>query len=206
MRALNTSAILDAAQTSSFYPVIDNKTIFQNYSERLMNLDYAALPVLMGYNNYEAGFFAALGEVASDDIDSFDQTTFTCPVSSYAQGRAHQVPTWRYYYSGMFSNLLIPTVNLSQAYHTAEIPVLFNTSEAASGGKAPTADEIKLGTLMRGAWAAFASDPWSGLTSFGWPKYNVSEPTLVMLGGKNIAKAGFQLANATESQCTTSSG
>ena len=38
---------------------------------------------------------------------------------------------------------------------------------------------------MRGAWAAFARDPFNGLTSYGWPEYSAKEPSLVRLAYRN---------------------
>jgi cholinesterase len=70
-----------------------------------------------------------------------------------------------------------------RAYHSAEIPILFDTVE---GGfpftTTPTELENKATKYMEKAWAAFITDPANGLKSIGWPRYRGSS------GGKTLVE------------------
>ena len=70
------------------------------------------------------------------------------------------------------------------------MPLIFDTAPADPGA---TEAEISIGNYMRGAWAAFAKNPTSGLLSYnvdgttgGWPSYDPSKDSLVRLGWNNI--------------------
>lgn len=197
-----------ASVTGNFGPTIDNKTVFYNYTELALAGSYIKKPTLTGNCNYEAGLFILIAAGAGTTLsqatwDAFDQNIFTCPAATSARYRADQnVSTWRYYYSGMYPNILLPTVNLSQAYHTAELPVLFGTSQEASLTDS-TWQERALGDYIRGAWAAFAAYPEEGLeTLYGWPKYDVLNQTLVLLGQDNTTVASYGYPAAVDTNCT----
>jgi carboxylesterase type B len=49
--------------------------------------------------------------------------------------------------------------------------MLFGTAECVSGVK-NSHKENEFAHYMASAWVAFASDPYEGLTKFGWPQYN----------------------------------
>lgn len=52
----------------------------------------------------------------------------------------------------------------------------------------PTLKEREAGKYIRGAWAAFAKDPASGLKRYkeGWPEYEPGKKTLIRLAyGEN---------------------
>jgi cholinesterase len=93
----------------SFGPTVDDKVVFSNYSERTP----AAVPMLIGNNDYEAGLFRtqfALGGLFfSDEFwDAFDLQEFTCPAGIRANvSVAAKIPIWRYRYFGLFPNLAV---------------------------------------------------------------------------------------------------
>jgi hypothetical protein len=41
------------------------------------------------------------------------------------------------------------------------------------------------------AWATFAKDPMNGLTKLGWPVYDGSKETTIVLGGRNSSVIKF---------------
>jgi hypothetical protein len=41
------------------------------------------------------------------------------------------------------------------------------------------------------AWATFAKDPHDGLTKLGWPVYDPTKDTLIVLGGINDSSIKF---------------
>ncbi|KAE8441218.1 hypothetical protein EG329_005618 [Mollisiaceae sp. DMI_Dod_QoI] len=191
MRKQSYTAILKAIPPSSatggilgyFGPTVDDTVVFSNYSQRTP----ASVPMLIGNNNYEAGLFrtefALSGIFMSDTYwDDFNLQEFTCPCSIRANvSVAAKNPTWRYRYFGVFPDMAISSE--AGSYHSSEVPVLFDTVPALPG---PTTAEISIANYMRGAWAAFAKDPVSGLTKYGWPTYNTSQDTLIRLAYNNI--------------------
>jgi carboxylesterase type B len=187
IRSKSTNEILDAitglggvsSLTSGFGPTVDNVTIFNDYLARGAAGDFARIPMLLGNNDHESGFFElnALGSgfpltptllaLLKDVAD----VAFTCgdSVAAIFRTRAH-ISVWRYRYYGDFPNTRIfPGIG---AYHTSEIFTLFGTSAVVTG-EADTVSQKTLGNYMRAAWATFARDPWFGLSlEFGWPTYN----------------------------------
>ena len=73
----------------------------------------------------------------------------------------------------------------SGAWHGAEVPVIFDNPPATLNA---TIAEVAIGNYMHGAWAAFAKDPETGLSSYqgGWPSYNFSGETLIRLAWDNM--------------------
>jgi cholinesterase len=190
MRAKNTTALLAAIPPTSgtagilglFGPTVDDTIVFANYTERTP----AKVPVLLGNTDYEAGLFRlqfALSNITLPDHfwNAFNLQEFTCPAGVRANmSVAAGVPTWRYRYMGVWDNTALSPQ--SGAYHTAEIPLLFDTAPTS----VPASEEyIAVGNYMRGAWAAFAKDPVKGLTNYGWPSYNISSDSLIRLAFDN---------------------
>jgi cholinesterase len=194
MRKENYNTILQALPPSAgsslgnFGPTVDDTIVFSNYSQSTP----ASVPMLIGSNDYEAGLFRtdlALGGVTRSDVFWYDFTLvdFTCPCGIRANASiAANIPTWRYRYFGEFPNLAISPE--AGAWHEAETPIIFDTAPAVPGA---TQAEISIGNYMRGAWAAFAKDPTSGLTTYGWPTYDTSQDTLVRLALNNVTGANL---------------
>ncbi|PBP27860.1 carboxylesterase [Diplocarpon rosae] len=191
MRLQNSTTLLDAIPAATgtasilgyFGPTEDDKIVFSNYPSRTP----AKVPMLIGSNNYEAGLFRTefglAGVFYSDAFwDTFNLQSFTCPTGIRANlSVAAGNPTWRYRYFGVFPNLAIS--DDAGAWHTAEVPMLFNT---APNSIPATAAQVSIGNYMRGAWAAFAKDPSNGLTNYGWPRYDTSQDSLVRLAYDNV--------------------
>ncbi|TVY46800.1 Cholinesterase [Lachnellula occidentalis] len=191
MRSKSSAAILAALPAASgiasilgyFGPTIDDTVVFSNYSARTP----AKLPILVGSNNYESGYFRtefALANATLPDLfwDEYTLQDFTCPAGIRANASVTaNIPTWRYRYFGDFPNTRISSE--AGAWHGAEMPIIFDTmpSEPAS-----TPEEISISAYMRGAWATFAKDPVNGLATYGWPSYDVSKDTLIRLAYDNI--------------------
>jgi len=69
--------------------------------------------------------------------------------------------------------------------------MIFNTAPNAPIPATP--EQVSIGKYMRGAWAAFAKNPTSGLTEYGWPRYDPSQDTLIRIAYDNIT--GTNLIN-----------
>nr|XP_023907898.1 cholinesterase-like [Quercus suber] len=210
MQALLNNTAAPRGQTLSvFGPTIDNKTVFANYTQQSLAGKFIHKPILAGNNDNEAGLFEliALGAGITHPAaywDAFTQDLFTCPSNTQAWARwLHNVPVWRYRYLPSFPNLDLPT-SVGRAYHSSEIAVLFGTDQEASGGDS-TARERQLGAYMRGAWAAFAHCPATGLTnSLNWPEYSPNAngtKGLVLLGKENATLATFSARGPWDGTC-----
>lgn len=198
MRQQNASAILNAVPQLSgtasilggFGPDADPATISATVSSDAP----PKVPMLIGSTNYEAGYFRtqfALGGAFLPDAawTALTLQAFTCPVALRANASVDaDVPIWRYRYFGVFPNLRIS--DEAGAWHGSENPMIFNT---APNSIPATAEQIAFGKYFRGAWAAFAKNPTSGLTAYGWPQYDPSQDTLVRLAYDN--KTGPNLIN-----------
>lgn len=198
MRTKNASSILAAFPTFSgtngilggYGPTADGVRVFADTQSRTP----AKIPTLIGSTNYEAGLFrvqfALRGQYLPDAAwDAVNLQAFTCPTGARANASIKaDIPTWRYRYFGDFPNLRISAQ--SGAYHVSEIPVLFNTAPSQPPA---TAEQISIGKYMRGAWAAFAKNPSTGLDAYGWPRYDPTQDTLIRLAYDNVT--GTNLIN-----------
>ena len=138
---------------------------------------------MVGANTNEGGFYELLGRaqgVTPKDPKATPQpgsggaslsavNLIGCGSNGVAAARRAQgLNSWRYVYSGDFTN---QNIGIPGAYHTAEIPMVFGTTEFFSR-RPDTAEEVKLSAAMRRAWAAFSKDPMEGLQKLGWPVYD----------------------------------
>ncbi|KAK4155158.1 cholinesterase [Chaetomidium leptoderma] len=208
------AAIRPSASTSilrsvpAFYPQVDNALVFPDYVSRTRQGRYAPLPILGGNNDNEAGYYRIPaygngGLVPTDaQVASFHLESFTCPAAYQAAARrARGVPAWVYRYFGEWDNTrLYPT---SGAYHGVDLHMVFGGAAAVSG-LPTTAEQRALTALVQRAWASFAGDPWSGLTrDLGWPEWDPSGETLVVLGMNNTSSARFVKPGVYDAPCST---
>jgi cholinesterase len=99
-------------------------------------------------------------------VDIALQNGFRCGTAAAAKARyLDKVPVWRYHYSATGNWSQIPVPGLG-ATHGQEIKLVFQAQPSVDGP--PSA----LANLVQTAWATFAKNPNSGLTKYGWPKYN----------------------------------
>lgn len=195
---------------SSFGPTVDGTVVFSDYTNRSIAGNFSRLPLLTGTTDYEAGLFKVLDafqNVTQSDAywNLFDQIVFTCPCSGRANASiAQNVPTWRYRWFGVFGNTQLTTFPLSGAWHASELAPLFGNLPAGSGIPNSTAAELAISSYIRGAWATFAKNPTSGLTTYqdGWPKYIPDQPTLARLGYQNLSGVNLAIGNTYDVGCS----
>ncbi|KAL9010263.1 MAG: hypothetical protein Q9173_004782 [Seirophora scorigena] len=204
------------ARTSPiFQPTPDDVTVFDEYKSRYENGNFSrlvhpsltspptSLPILMGHNNNEAGYYKipafSQGTVLpAYQWEQFNDGSFTCPIAFAAQTRASlDIPTWRYRYFGDWDNLRLygPSEGNgneqgSGAYHGADVEMVTGASEDVSG-LPKSQEERKMEMVFMEAWAAFAKDPTEGLEKLGWPSYDPDTKNLIRLGYDNKGKATF---------------
>ncbi|KAH9485684.1 Acetylcholinesterase [Psilocybe cubensis] len=176
----------------TFNLLFDNITIFSDIPERAKAGKFLKVPLLGGSTANEGDILTVAAEVAGlsppaspfvseilSDVQT--QVNFTCPAGSAAQDRVNAgVRTWRYQYQGVFPNIS-PRPD-TRAYHLAEIPIIFGTYRTINPSILITPNEIALSKYMQGAWVAFARNPGRGLIDYGWPLYDATTNTTVVLG------------------------
>ena len=199
-----------SAILGTFGPTVDNKTVFENYTDLALQGQYIQKPYLFGNNYYEAGIFilvaAASGEqIPQSDWDGFNAGEFTCPETTSAIYRAAAgIPTWRYIYKADFANIAL-TTDRNEAYHGAELLPMFGTSEDVSKVDS-TWQERAMGSYMRGAWSAFAHNSSCGLNVYGWEQYSNMTNSFIQLGFENTTSTSFSVLpsyNSTEAYSPT---
>lgn len=199
-----------ALNQPQFQPVEDNITVFYDYSALAAAGKFAKLPLLIGNNNHESGFYDIAAFATGKSFNAtqqnlFDLEAFTCSTAIEAAARvAKGVPVWRYRYFGDFANLqLYPG---SGTYHGAELDMVFGTAQDVSGLPNSAVETATIAYFMK-SWAAFASNPTSGLSKLGWPTYkNSSAATLVRLGYNSQTSASFVAPSTSDAQCPALNG
>ncbi|KAK7182507.1 hypothetical protein DPSP01_010666 [Paraphaeosphaeria sporulosa] len=194
------NATLNNGRSLSFGPTADDEVIFSNYTDRQQRGLFAQLPTVYSSNNAEGSSLLAYtpdgppgGQAA---IDAFTKSFGTCSTANGALARKNKgVHVWRIRYFGQWPNL--NPFNWLGAYHSADIPMVFGTSDL----RGPDTElEKATSKYYQDAWIAFAKDPVNGLVKYGWPKYDPNAETLVKLGN-GTAKAVFAKGNLFDAGC-----
>jgi len=108
------------------------------------------------------------------------------------------IPTYRYLYSGNFTNLA-PRPWLG-AYHSSELPLLFGTHGNYRGPS--TKYEVDVSEAMQDAWHAFANDPSQGLIAQKWPQFTPGHELMRVFGDSGtVARDGIGELKVYEDQC-----
>ncbi|KZL71262.1 carboxylesterase [Colletotrichum tofieldiae] len=196
------SSIGSGAPGGTFFaPVVDDTLVFADYSMR----GSAKGGYIVGNADNEAGLFK-LGAPGFNETfwAGFNLIGFECPAArraTRAVSTGH--PTWRYRYFGNFPNMAITTTPPSGAWHTSELPILFDT--APQSPVASTPQEIEAGKYFRGAWAAFAKNPTSGLLQFNgnetWPNYQADGTAVNRIAFENQTGTNLAPGSAFDGSC-----
>ncbi|KAL6231382.1 hypothetical protein BDW75DRAFT_233667 [Aspergillus navahoensis] len=144
MRKIPFPRILHAMSNGSytFTPVVDDRTVFANYTARAISGGQARLPTLVGINarEFSAGFPLSQSTINETAVTEDLFGSFSCPAYEAVRTRLQQhIPIWRYVYHGNFTNL---------------------------------SPRPWLGAYHSGAWVALAQDPHTGLEEYGWPLFS----------------------------------
>lgn len=174
-----------AVPALAFSYVVDNRTVFANYTERALEQKFAKIPAIIGTAAKEGEAFAAYDKVNGPDKEIADYFTlgwFLCTAVQTAHDRyAVGSATYRYLYGGNFSN--ISPQWWEGAYHGSEIPLIFGTSGIARGASTPF--QLDVSKQMQDYWVAFAEDPVNGLSRLGWNPYDPLGDS-VLIGWENV--------------------
>lgn len=191
----------------NFVPTIDEKVVFSDYSERSLAGNFIQKPMIVGHNDYEGGMVDIVARLRGlttprESLDAFDLETFFCPAAARANvSVSHSVPIWRYRYFGDFPNMDLSTTIETGAYHGAEVNILFDTVPQGHGIPESSPAEVEIGKLIRGVWAAFAKDPYQGLDSYSWPRFDPMKETLARLGFMNSTRLSLTSPASYDAPC-----
>ena len=118
-KAVPVNFITDSDNSLAYGPAIDEKLVFSDYFKRKP----AALPMLIGHTDFEAGLFRLLAPDLPDETWTFiNQIAYVCPSAiRSALSLALGNPTWRYRYFGDFPNLVLTNTPPSRAWHSGEV-------------------------------------------------------------------------------------
>ncbi|KAJ0160277.1 Cholinesterase, partial [Colletotrichum tanaceti] len=167
-----------------FAPVVDDTLVFADYGGRASaNGGY-----IVGNDDNEAGLFKLGAPTINETVwTGLNLVSFECPAARRAtRAAAAGHPTWRYRYFGDFPNMVLSTTPSSGAWHTSELPILFDTTPQSPIVNTP--QETDTGFYFRAAWTAFAKNPSTGLLRFDgnetWAPYQVD--------GSNLNRLAFE--------------
>lgn len=190
----------------AFYPVPDDEIVFRDYVSLTQDGKLARVPIYMGTNNNEAGYYRIPAYRAGiiptpAQVDSFHLESFTCPIAYQARAReSHVAPAWVWRYFGDWNNTrLYPS---SGAYHGSDLHMIFGASGDVSGIP-PVQAQMQLTKVMQEAWYAFSNDPWNGLTQIGYPRYDESKDTLIVFGMDNSPDPTLVKPSEFNAPCST---
>ncbi|KAK0672623.1 Alpha/Beta hydrolase protein [Cercophora samala] len=161
-----------------FTSVVDNITVFGNYSEKAIKKEILNVPTIIGTNvNDGVPFVPLTAEGVNSTIEAVTTAGFFfCPAVQVSALRiVAGVPVYRYYYTGNFSN--VSPEAFMGAYHSAELPLLFGTDSLFRGLSTP--EEEACSDAMQDSWVALAKGGQAGLEATGWPRYDNLETGLV---------------------------
>jgi cholinesterase len=177
---LNATVVSNTLQAlgGNFGPTVDNKLVFEDYTQLGSQGEFAHAPLLLGNTANENGYFEALAAATGENITQAqwalsNLALFFCGSSRAAQYRVENgvSDVWRYSYWGNYTNLEISFNPPSGAYHTSEIPMVFGTAAAISP-LPNTPVESTVSAYLKTLWAEFAKDPTSLQSKFHLPRYN----------------------------------
>ncbi|KAE9964228.1 hypothetical protein BLS_008530 [Venturia inaequalis] len=178
----------------SWGPKIDNKIVFGDLEARGNAGKFIHVPIFVGNTNNEGQ--GKLGSAAA--------LKSNCGPRRAAQIRKDAgVPAWRYLYAGEFENQKKGPCRPDSegACHSAEISIVFGTTPLKNGGP-DTENEKKLMATLGKAWTEFAKDPANGLEKMGWPQYDRTKPSVIVIGGKDSGEIKIESVNKLDTECT----
>ncbi|TDZ99834.1 Lipase 4 [Colletotrichum sidae] len=182
-----------------FSPLIDNKIVFSNYTEKAALGEFSDLPAIIGFNHDEGLFLAPYNVNGPEKsvADSLSYQYFWCPATKTTNERlAAGRTTYRFFYTAVFNNTS-PRPWMG-AYHGSELPMIFGTHADFRGNSTPF--EYELSHVMEDALVSFIKDSTDGLDAINWPRYT-AEGHMVRTYGENNATVGQRTLSSIEQGC-----
>ncbi|KAI9155638.1 Cholinesterase [Paramyrothecium foliicola] len=159
----------------TFSPIIDSKTVFDNYTALAEAGTIAKIPALIGSNKEDGVAFVPYTPDGVDTTSAEWATMnfFFCPTYQSAKTRiaANTGPVYRYLYSGNFTN--ISPRGWMGAWHGADLPLVFGTHPLYRGNS--TELEYSTSHAMQDVWLTFVATAGRETTVLGWDAWNEFE-------------------------------
>lgn len=159
--------------TIAFFPVLDDKIVFSNYTERYATGKVSDRPAIFSTTEEEGNSLVPYDPSGVDETASIEYTNsfFACPVAQTSQLRTEaELKTYRYLYSGDFANVSPP--EWADAYHGSDLPMLFAThQDYTNGAGESTPFEFEVSEKMEDLLLTFVKDPVNGPEKKGWGSY-----------------------------------
>jgi acetylcholinesterase len=178
------ASILQADTSLKFLPVVDNKLVFADYTQRYEEMALSHIPALIGTNQHEFNVgvpYPLSPNFTQEASDAITNRTTLCTAARTSRLRQKSGrTTYRFQYDGDFAN--ISPKGYPGAYHAAELPLIFGTEGRYHG--ASTEGESRVSRVLQDFWVEFARDPQRGLGDAGWGTY--SEGKAMLLGGLDV--------------------
>ena len=170
----------------AFIPIVDNHTIFSDYTARASAKMFSRIPALIGTTSNEGStFLLPYNQTCGPskaDAEAITLGLMLCPTIQTARDRfAANATTFRYLYAGNFSN--ISPQWWEGAYHQSDMPMIFGTYGIARG--AGTYFQREVSEKMQDDWLAFAEDPENELPKLGWKSYQGGKGEAMLFGEDN---------------------
>lgn len=170
----------------TFSPIIDNRTVFSNYTSLAEAGTIAHLPVLIGSNIQDGEMFVPYDPNGVDTTlaEPITMSWFFCPAYQSAKLRtdAKTGPIYRFLYSGNFSNMS-PRPWMG-AWHGAEMPLVFGTHNLYRGNS--TELEFATSHAMQDAWLAFVATAGKTSSIEGWDAWDEVDGGRVVEFGNGV--------------------
>ncbi|KAH7071987.1 Alpha/Beta hydrolase protein [Paraphoma chrysanthemicola] len=176
----------------AFVPIVDNRTLFDNFTARATTGRFSRVPAIIG-NTIDEGnsFVLPYNKTYGPPRAEADATTvglFMCPTIQTSHDRyAANTTTFRYLYGGNFSN--VSPQWWQGAYHSSDLPMIFGTYGLARGNG--TVFQRQVSEKMQDYWLAFAEDPVKGLPKLGWDAYEGGAGEGILFGYENQVVQGI---------------
>ena len=190
---------LPLAKTSTM-PIIDGVSLTEKTLKAIASGHYHHVPLLIGSNNDEAGFFppawrasvkeklgnlwphaAKLTDGYGTNLVENKEAQLATDIFATVNTRAlatssvkNKMPTWRYYFSYQSS---AQQQTHPGAIHTAEIPYVFGNIDQL--GFTPSEEDKELANNLTERWVHFAKHGTPNPVAFKtWPQYNPTSDSL----------------------------
>ncbi|EGZ73017.1 alpha/beta-hydrolase [Neurospora tetrasperma FGSC 2509] len=188
VQTTNEAAGTDITKYVFFTPVVNNRTVFPDYTAKSLAGEVANVPTILGSNAQDGLAFVILS-TAVNQTEVFEATLdlFFCPAFKAATNRLlASVPVFRYEYFGNFTD--VSPLPFLGAYHGAELPLIFGTYDIfpETSSQSPPPDkklEVATSRTIQNDWVAIAANGADGLEARGWPLYSSVEEGLIRTYG-----------------------
>ncbi|HTC53830.1 MAG TPA: carboxylesterase family protein [Steroidobacteraceae bacterium] len=190
-----------APLAGDFGPMIDGKLLPQDIAAAFDQGQIAPVPLLIGSNSYEAGFFGDVGKGLAQRLGTewrrvtavydgygsnkteliekelITDTMITAPTRTAARAAAaHGSPTFLYYYSYVRP---AQRDQVPGASHMDEVYALFGHMNLMPGGAAESPDALPVVGAMQERWARFVTSGNPASKSEPWPALDLEYQQLL---------------------------